>query len=138
MKYTYTQYTLDPVNLTAVEKNKGVFARKIPFLCIREKLLRQYKELGLIRIYPDVYFENLQTTEIQARMQEPGEPHTPEEATETLCVKLKSLNRQCFFKVWHDHLTIGGHSHLMILISPIYDPAFYYTPEESERQRESK
>ena len=135
VKSTYTQYTLDPVNLTVVEKNKDVFARKIPFLCIREKLLRQHEELGLIRIHPDVYFENLQTTEIQARLQELGEPYTPDEATETLRAKLKSLNRQRFFKVWHDHSTIGGHSHLMILISPIYDPAFYYTPEEVERQK---
>lgn len=36
--------------------------------------------------------------------------------------------------MWHDHSTIGGHSHFMVLISPIYDPAFYYTPEEVEKQ----
>jgi len=41
VKSTYTQYALDPVNLTIVEKNKDVFARKIPFLCIRKKLLQQ-------------------------------------------------------------------------------------------------
>ena len=135
VKSTYTQYALDSVNLTIVEKNKDVFARKIPFLCIREKLLRQHEELGLIHVYPDEYFEKLQTKEIQAQLQELGEAYTPEEATETLREKLKYLNRQRFFKVWHDHSTIGGHSHLMILISPIYDPAFYYTPEEVERQK---
>ena len=84
--------------------------------------------------FTDEYFENLQTTEIQAQLQELGEPYTPEEATKTLRVKLKFLNRQWFFKVWHDHLTTGGHSHL-ILISPIYDPAFYCTPEEVEKQK---
>ena len=61
----------------------------------------------------------------QAQLQELGEAYTPEKATETLREKLKYLNHQRFFKVWHDHSTIGGHSHLMILISPIYDPAFY-------------
>ena len=82
VKSTYTQYALDPVNLTIVEKNKDVFARKIPFLCIREKLLRQHEELGLIRIYPEEYFEKLQAS-IHVTVSEPRsdnpnvrEPHT--------------------------------------------------------------
>ena len=32
VKSTYTQYSLDPVNLTIVEKDNNVCARKIPFI----------------------------------------------------------------------------------------------------------
>ena len=38
----------DPVNLTVVEKDKDIFVRKIPFLQIWEKLLRQHEELELL------------------------------------------------------------------------------------------
>ena len=139
VKSTYTQYSLDPVNLTIVEKDNDVCARKIPFIQIREKLLQRHEELGLLRIHPDEYFDNLQEAEIQARLQELVEDHIPEDTTtEALREKLKFLNRQRCFKVWHDHSTIGGHSHFMVLISAIYDPAFYYTPEEVEKQTRIK
>ena len=44
--------------------------------------------------------------------------------------RLKQVNRQRFFKVWHDHATIAGHGHFLVLMSCIYDPAFYYTSDE--------
>ena len=34
------------------------------------------------------------------------------------------------FKIWHDHSSIAGHSHLLVMIAAIYDPAFYLTSEE--------
>ena len=124
VKSTYTQYSLDPVNLTIVEKDNNVCARKIPFIQIREKLLQQHEELGLLCIHPDEYFDNVQETETQATLQKLSKVHIPEDTTETLHEKLKFLNRQKYFKMWHDHSTIGGHSHFMVLFSPIYNPAF--------------
>ena len=33
-------------------------------------------------------------------------------------------------KIWHDHSSVCGHGLLLILVSSIYDPAFYLTDEE--------
>ena len=30
----------------------------------------------------------------------------------------------------HDHLTFGGHSHFLVLLSLLYDPLVYLTTEE--------
>ena len=34
--------------------------------------------------------------------------------------------------MWHDHSEIAGHSHLLVLVAAVYDPAFYYTTEEMQ------
>jgi len=34
----------------------------------------------------------------------------------------------CMFVVWHDHSTVGSHSHFLVLLSLIYDPLVYLTP----------
>lgn len=36
-------------------------------------------------------------------------------------------------KMWHDHSTIAAHGYLLVLVSVIYDPAFFYTTEEMRR-----
>ena len=33
-------------------------------------------------------------------------------------------------KVWHDHGKIARHCHFLVLVSCVYDPAFYYTQHE--------
>lgn len=38
------------------------------------------------------------------------------------------------FKLWHDHSSVDGHSYLLVLITPIYDPVFHLTPEEMEQK----
>ena len=32
--------------------------------------------------------------------------------------------------MWHDHSTVGGHSHFLVLMSLVYDPLVYLTTEE--------
>ena len=32
--------------------------------------------------------------------------------------------------MWHDHSTVANHGHLVFMVSCIYDPALYLTPEE--------
>ena len=36
--------------------------------------------------------------------------------------------------MWHDHSEIANHGHLLVVISAIYDPAFYYTNSEMEEK----
>jgi len=43
---------------------------------------------------------------------------------------LQTCTQQRYLKVWHDHGPIAGRGHFMVLISCLYDPAFYYTPKE--------
>ena len=40
------------------------------------------------------------------------------------------MTRTRFFKTWHDHAEIAGHSHFLCTITCIYNPAFYYTTDE--------
>ena len=32
--------------------------------------------------------------------------------------------------MWHDHSIVSGHGHFLVLVAPIFDPAFYYTTDE--------
>ena len=36
--------------------------------------------------------------------------------------------------MWHDHSEISGHSHFLVLVSAVYDPAFYLTPTELDNK----
>lgn len=51
---------------------------------------------------------------------------------------IDELNEQMtrrMFTVWHDHSTVASHSHFLILISIIYDPLVYLTPEEYKEKK---
>ena len=39
-----------------------------------------------------------------------------------------------YLKIWHDHSSIAGHGHLLVLISVIYDSSFYLTTEEAKKK----
>ena len=38
-----------------------------------------------------------------------------------------------YLKIWHDHSSIAGHGHLLVLISVIYDSSFYLTTEAKKK-----
>ena len=99
-------------------------------LAIRKKLLQKHEALGVIHNQPDSYFANLQTEEVRSRLFELHESFNPCDAIEILREKLKQISRQRFLKVWHDHATVAGHGHLLILFSWGYDPAFYHTSDK--------
>ena len=44
--------------------------------------------------------------------------------------QLKKLCRTRHITLWHDHSTIAAHGYLLVLVSVLYDPAFFYTTEE--------
>ena len=39
------------------------------------------------------------------------------------------------FTIWHDHSTVGSHSHFLVLLSLLYDPLVYLTPTEYKESR---
>ena len=49
---------------------------------------------------------------------------------EVLQEKFKNLNRNRYFQFWHDGSTVSNHSHLLIAINCLYDPAIHYTDDE--------
>lgn len=126
----YSRYRLDSTSNIIVEEKDRICARKIPFLEIRQKLLKKHEELGIIRGQPDVYFDTMPIEEVKHQLQKLSEPIDSSHTELALRERLKQTSRQCFFKVWHDHSTIAGHGHFLVLVSCIYDPAFYYTPDE--------
>ena len=90
----------------------------------------KHEEIGVIHNQPDVYFDTLESEDVRRKLFE-LQYHVsfnPCETIEALWEKLKQMSRQCFFKVWHDHATVAGHDHLLVLF--VYDPAFYYIPAE--------
>ena len=44
--------------------------------------------------------------------------------------ELNEEKRRRLFSIWHDHSTVWGHSHFLVLMSMLYDPLVYLTPEE--------
>ena len=70
--------------------------------------------------------------EVKHQLHKLHEPVHPSYNETVLRERFKEISRQCFFKVWHDHSTIAGHSHFLVLVSCIYEPAFYYTSDEAK------
>ena len=124
------RYTVQHGELTL--ESTDVYARKIPLLEIRERLLKQHKELGIVRQNPDAYYATLSEEVVKTKLTELHETIDPTLTPEELREKLKSLNRHRLLKVWHDHSEIAGHSHLLVLVAAVYDPAFFFTPEEMQ------
>lgn len=129
---TYMRYSVNPDDLTINEEDREVNAQKISLLSIREKLLVEHDRLGLLQKPTDEEFACLTRNKIIARLQEFHGEFESDESTERLRDRLISFSRQCHIKMWHDHSSISGHGHFLVLISAIYDPAIYYTPEEME------
>ena len=127
---TYKRYKINPEDNIIMEENDEVSARRIPMLQIRKKLLQKHEELGVIRNQPDVYFDTLESEDVRRKLFELLVSFNSCKTIEVLQEKLKQMSRQRFFKVWHDHATVASHGHLLVLLSCVYDPAFYYTPAE--------
>ena len=58
--------------------------------------------------------------------------HNDKDLTENeLREKIVMLSRKRYL---HDHSTVAGHTYFLILVTPMYDEAFYYTAEEMEQR----
>ena len=82
------------------------------------------------RDQPDAYFDTMDIKNVRHKLYELHERTDSIDTEPALRQRLKQVSRQHFFKVWDDHATIAGHGHFLVLMSCIYDPAFYYTSDE--------
>ena len=102
-----------------------VHARKIPLTDIRRRLLEKHEKLGLIRICTRVEDEELRST-----LENLDKSVKVGKGQANLRKHLQDITTTRYLKVWHDHSTIAGHGHFLVLVSVVYDPAFYLTTEE--------
>ncbi len=131
---TCSKYKVNADDHSSTEITTTLCAHKIELLDIRKKMLSNYEEMGIVRNWPDDYFDSLSEEMVKRRLKELGEVIDPDMTPSDTLNRLKEMSRQRFLKVWHDHSTIAGHSHLLVLVSGIYDPAFYLTAEETKHR----
>ena len=105
-------------------------ARKIPLSLIRKNLLDKHESLGIIRNHSDEYFKDLSHHQILTRLTELGVSY---KSSDDIQQKIKDVSRTRHIKVWHDHSSIANHGYLLVLVSVIYDPAFFYSREEMKK-----
>lgn len=52
--------------------------------------------------------------------------------------ELNNLMRKRLFSMWHDHSTVAGRSHFLVLVAMVYDPLVFLTPKEYEAKYKTK
>lgn len=65
----YSRCRIDSTTNIIVEERDRVCARKIPFLEIRQNLLKRHEELGINCGQPDVYFDTLPIKQVKHQLQ---------------------------------------------------------------------
>ena len=122
--------------MTKIRNNKivvedvTIHAKKIPMAKIRQKMLEEHLCYMRLRTHND--FQNLTGDEIINELKCLGElPNDDSLSNETLVNKLKS-RRQLMF--WHDGSTLANHSHILMTVAAVYDPAGYFRDEQFFRK----
>lgn len=106
-----------------------VSARKISLTEIRKRELQRCEKLGIVRGYKDSHYNELSDEDVNESLKKIGEfgqGLTSREKKELLM----KFERTRHLMVWGDNSTILNHSHIMYIIKCLYDPAFFFTPEE--------
>ena len=108
-----------------------VSGRKIPLLEIRKRELERLERLGVVRGYSDEYYLNLTEEEIREKLRELDEFDTASlDDVEKMTGVLGSIQSQRHLMWWGDNSTVLNHGHLMMMVSSVYDKAFYFTDQE--------
>lgn len=124
---TYNYYSVDSEAHTLQINTEKISARRIPLKHIRERLLKKHENMGVLRENCDEYFANITQHEVISRL---NELNITFNNSDDLKQKLKDASRTRYLKIWHDHSSIADHTYLLVLVSCVYDPAFYYTSQE--------
>ena len=104
-----------------------VSGRRMPLTFIRKKMLADHKKLMKLRA--DQEFQNMTREEIISAMDEINkfsQATSKENSVENLRNELKVFERSWHLMVQHDCSTNVGHSHFLVMVSAMYDPAVYH------------
>ena len=103
--------------------------RKIPLRKIREDLLEKHSQY--LRKNKENHYLEMSSTQVMERLKELGELEESKSLDEAaMKKKLANLEQTRNLMVWLDNSTVANHGHLACLITCLYDPAVFYTPEE--------
>ena len=103
--------------------------RKIPLRDIRIKMLKDHQKF--MRIYLEVENHKEKNDMLQF-LRNINEYHPSfDKLTEAeLSNKITAIKQTRNLMFWHDGSTISNHSHLMIMVACMFDPAVYLTDQE--------
>ena len=107
-----------------------VSGRKIDLVSIRNDMYNQHKKF--MRLRSDNDYSKLSrddTIKHLCRINEFDFTDT-DKNTDILKNKLKKFERTRNLIFWHDGSTISNHSHILVMVSCLYDPAIFLTDEE--------
>ena len=106
-----------------VTEKKVISGRKIPLEEIRHKLLHKFKKY--MRLTLDEVQNNLSKRDMLKCLKSiGGYVNDDEQANQsTLKEKIKSFGRTQHLMMWHNCLTVGGQSYLLMMTSCLYDAA---------------
>ena len=83
--------------------------------------------MGILRCAEVAEIENMDDAQLVQKCKESNITVEPASNRHVLVQALKSAYTTQHLKLWHDHGKIAGHGHLPMLVSSIFDKAFYYT-----------
>ena len=131
----YKTFLLDKKTGVLREGTFTVSGRKIPLLEIRERELTRLEDAGVVRGYSDTHYLNMTREQIKNRFLDiHDEALANSDLTDNvLRLKLMETERTRYLKQWADNSTILNHGHFLMMVSSIYDEAFFFTSKELEQ-----
>ncbi|CAG2211878.1 unnamed protein product [Mytilus edulis] len=112
--------------LKICQRQTTIYSRKFELTKLRQKILNEHAEGGLMRLYDDEHYDQLTANELKERYKRLGQLFTPNSNSN----ELKHLERIRMLKFWHDHSDVLNHTFVSFMLSIIYDKALYLTNEE--------
>ena len=107
-----TSYTISQETKQVIQVKTDVQGKLIPIETIRKQLLQNHEALGIIRAYTNEEVEGMNTTDLIKIAEKMRIPYTNDEKEMRRSVIRHTRTR--FFKTWHDHAEIAGHSHFSL------------------------
>ncbi|CAB3981856.1 Retrovirus-related Pol poly from transposon opus [Paramuricea clavata] len=130
----YEKFVLDP-DSSIIKTHFFVEGSKCPLHEIREQKLEELKEYT--RANPDEDLDAISYSDIVDKLNLVNEMEDVE-SEEKMRMHVKDLERTRHLMIWHDLSTVANHSHLVFMVTCLYDPAFFYTDGEYEQLTKKK
>ena len=113
-----------------------VSGQKIPLSEIRERMLKEHEDLGLLRAQADEYNAAMNKEQVKNRLAQLGESINCLDTANLNDMKecLKCIERTRHLMLWADNSTLLNHGYLLLTVNVVFDEALFYTDKEMEEQ----
>lgn len=115
-----------------VPRELQVYGCKVPMIELRQRLLRNHEDMGLMRKRTAVLEEyaSLSRDDLKQRLTHLGEFVADTEDTTDLCTRLYQYEHTRLLLLANDHADILGHEYMMEVVQVVYDTALFLTDKE--------